>query len=197
MDKNDQMMDNCLLFILNVFCFNGFVENPHCTNKNICNTPQNIIFICVAKHQDRFRRLFAFCVQRERVLTGTGLISQCQSSLARASSAGFCVFLKYWYKMNPAAHGVMPVKCLGVSHTFWKPAGAFEGCSLCGPKWDPAAILMCQTDTGRSDMYQFFCGVIQCMGAVMLHKVRKAPQEHHESGPFTCTQHYRTILDNV
>lgn len=53
-----------------------------------------------------------------------------------------CVFLKYWYKMNPAARGMTLMKWLGISHTFRKTAGAFEGCCLCGPKWDPAAILL-------------------------------------------------------
>ncbi len=137
MDKNDQMMDNCLIFILNVFCFNGFVENPHCTNKKTSVIPSKYYFYLCSSTPNRFGRLFALCSKRECLL---GLDS---SLWARASSAGFgCVFLKYWYKMNPAARGVMPVKCLGVSHTFRKPAGAFEDCSSCGPKWDPAAILL-------------------------------------------------------
>lgn len=87
------------------------------------------------------------CSKREFLL---GLISQCQSScawaemqtLTEAQLDSVVCFLKYWYKMNPAVRGVMPVKWLGVYHTFRKPAGAFEGCSLCDPKWDPAAILL-------------------------------------------------------
>ncbi len=61
-------MDNCLIFILNVFCFNGFVENPHCTNKKTSAIPSKYYLYLSSSTPNRFGRLFALCSKRECLL---------------------------------------------------------------------------------------------------------------------------------
>ncbi len=140
------------------------------------------LYLCSSTPRQIWEAMCFLCSKREFLL---GLISQCQSSwawaemqtLTEAQLDSVVCFLKYWYKMNPAVRGVMPVKWLGVSHTFRKPAGAFEGCSLCDPKWDPAEILLCPWARHWKEWHvqTFLCGVTQYMGAVMLHEELKAP----------------------